>query len=472
MGIALEVTTVNVINQGNRVLRREDRWKEFKFSILNAMDWLVHTRMQYEYIISPLLKLDGVGEIKEKLDQALSIHGETINSLDKAIDDKDTDKIVQLLITYEETAFQMAEYFSELHKASLRHPVHSTIPVVNDILAVAMDIFNGLLPDDPLNLRITNLVNYSRFLEKQEKDFEKNFPDEKNVSELYSNAVKVTVDALSKIEIYLETGDKGELKKGIDFLAKLDEMMNKCRTAAEHKSMSRIEGYYRPAVQNVFWIIEEKKKAKATKEDLLNGISVLEKMHDLEAGELLLTETFVFLKPEIREKYLNSLRDILTRQKQTIESMKENLDTNEKLISLLEDFDDLLDDFSDTGEEMLEDMTMKVNLSKLPAAEYLLNTIKHVYQGEIPDHHLIKSLTSLRDSVEEITKIMKDIPEDDLKKILETQNSGIELINKYLIETDRKLLPEAYSKIEESSLKIHGILLPAEIPENVEMEKV
>lgn len=474
MGITLEVTTVNVINQANRILRGEDNWKGFKFAILNAMDLLVHTRIQYEYFIPPLLKLDGVKDIKVRLDEALGRHGDCINSMDKTADEEDRAKIAQFLPIYEETAFQLAEYFLELRKASLRHPVHSVIPVVNDILAVAIDIKNNLLPDDPLNLRISNLVNYSRFLEKQEKDFEKNFPDEKNVTQLYRNTVKLAIDALSGIESYLETGNKEELEKGIKYLEQLDKKMKECRIAAENTAMSRMEGSYRPAVQNVRWIIGEYDKGKATRDELLNGIAILEKMHELESGELLLTETFVFLKPEIRDKYLDSLRDILNRQKQTVESMKENLDSQEKLISLLEEFDDLLDDFSDTGEEMLEDMTRKVDLSKLPAAEHLLNVMKQVYQGELPDSHLSRSLASYLDSVEEITKKMKDSPEveTEISNILENQKSGVELINKYLEKADRKLLPEAYAIMENSILKLHDALISAETAQNIEMEKV
>ena len=474
MGITLEVTTVNVINQGNRILRGEDNWNEFKLSILNSMDLLIHTRMQYEYFIPPLLKLEGAGDIKVRLDEALEKHGDCITGLDKAVDGRDRDGIAQLLTTYEETAFQMAEYLAGLREVSLRHPVHSIIPVVNDILAVAIDIKNGLLPDDPLNLRISNMVNYSRFLEKQEKDFEKNFPDEKEVTQLYRSAVKLTINALSGIENYLETGDKEELQKGIANLEQLDKKMKECRIAAENTAMSRMEGFYRPAIQNVHWVIGEYEKGKASKEELLVSISVLEKMHELESGELRLTETFVFLKPEIRKKYPDSLREILNKQKQAIESMKENLDSHEKLITLLEEFDDLLDDFSDTGEEMLDDMTGIIDLSELPEAGNLLNVIKQVYQGELPDSHLMKSLTSLTNAVEETVKKMEDSPEakTEIQEILEDQKKGVELLNNYLEKTDRKLLPEAYSIIEESSLKIQNILLPVEETENTELEKV
>lgn len=475
MGITLEVTTVNVINQGNRILRGEDNWKGFKFAVLNAMDLLIHTRMQYEYFISPLLKLEGVGEIKEKLDKVLEKHGECLNSMDKAVDREDRERIAALLTTYEDTAFQMAGDFSELHKASLRHPVHSMIPVVNDILAVAFDIKNDLLPDEPLNLRISNLVNYSRFLEKQEKDFEKNFPAEKHVIELYRSAVKLTIDALSEIERYLETGNKEELQKGIAHLEQLDEKMKECRKAAESTAMSRTDGFYRPAVQNVFWIISQYEKGKAGKEEFLNSLAVLEKMHELEMGELLLTDTFVFLKPEIREKYLDSMKVTLGRQKQVIESMKENLDSHKQLVLLLEEFDDLLDDFSDTGEEMLEDMLKKPDFSEFPAAEHLLGMIKQVYQGELPDSHLVKSLSSFNESLDNLVEKIKDSHETEaeVRQILENQKKGIELINNYLEKYDRKILPQAYSILEKNCLQIHDILAPKEeSAKNMEMEKV
>ena len=466
MSAVLDVNTVSLINSGNRILNDSDDWKDLKISVLNTIDYLNHIKRQYDYFLPPLLKLDGVKEISGELTDVFKLQFETLNQIDDVSDKKNKDNLKELLIEIENNASKMIKLFARLRKKSLDHPVYSMIPVINDLLTVSIDCRDGLLPLEPLKLRLVNLVNFKRFIENQMNDFKKNFPDENKVLSLYATVIKNSENALAALNNYLESGEAERMNEVIILLKQVDKNFKACQASAEEAAMKRLDYPQVPAIQNMHWIMGEYRRENADTEAVLKGIKVLERMKEMESAELLLTETFTFIKQKIKEKYFPLLKENLRNQKKLLSSMKRNIDSPSKILASLEEFASFVNEFSDTTEEMKVEIKINPELSKIPPADQLLKGIKLVFQGEIPDSHLEKQINELTEYTDKLKSQLEAGKKDKKTKMILTslsketqlQNKGIRLLKKYLGEENRDYLSEAYSLIEESSTRIVPIL--------------
>jgi hypothetical protein len=457
---------VRILNCANRILNGREDWNQLTY-LLQKTDIEVSYFREVINQLSPILRREDGGEsFLNELNEILDKQEEYLQQAVVICKTKKPTDLMKALTALGDNYTKLEELKEKCTQLTDNMSNVSSSAILNEIILTGIEVSRKKGEPELMRKKLPALMQYINYIEETTLHLKKRFPEEEVLTEFFETQVKAMKEAAGGIYIFLEEGKVEDLAVAVTLLDRAGEALWAAFSALHQTNIRQKKYSDFPKVDDAYHFLHKYIANELTEEDMRYALKRLKIEQANDVNNIARFKNNVFLYPELAEKFIPVIENILHRQDLLLAYMNDNIKDKSKLEEAIEKYNNLATQLHDTW--------MELNLERNEPPKYLgssnfvdlLDTIKNVYEYHIPDFTLEQKVMFLDEFQQEFRKQVRREMErspnttEAVEQILETldkQKEGIEKIYNYLETENRTLLLESYRIIEDTTLQLTAL---------------
>lgn len=441
-------------------LRRAPRidWDSLQEAVEEALAYtdVLETRLTTGF---PLLAASaGAQDLRLQFEAALAGQRAVLRQLADVVAKQDLEGLGPVLPQLETAADRVAEVVTALRRLEEAMPQFSDIPLVNEILTLALHQLQGKgdFADDLLQ-RLPRLREFLTYLEDIRSGFVTRHPEEPELAQAFQAALEALRQSAGGMFIYLQEGRRpADLSNALTLFDRAMNSLGACFLAMRELEYDSLEYSEDPHLDRLRKAIDGLAQGKDTRAEIARHLEGLARFQRNLAADLAVLESRAFMPASLQEESVPRMVELLDRMDVELGHLHEPGAEASALREAAERFQALGEEYDRLQGELEDRLGSRPSLADSGHYDELVALMQGVFEGSVPDARLeskVQVLLALQEALRRRLALEQHRQPADAERIqvmlesLGGQQAALETLLEYLGSGQRGLLLVAYEQL-------------------------
>lgn len=452
-----------ILNEARRLPHVD--WESFQDAVQEA---LAYTDVLQNRITAgfPLLAaIPEAQDVQVQFDTAVSSQKAMLGQLAEGASRRDANALGVAMPQMEMAAYRLSEVVFGLKRFEDRMPQFSDIPLVNEILTLALHQLQkkGDFAQD-LMQRLPRLREFIAYLESVLSGFAVRHPQRTDLIESFEVAVQGLKQSAGGMFLYLqETHSIVDLSNAVTLFDRSVQWLGAVFHAMREVEYRALEFSEDPVLDRLARAIEGLQAGEDVRDEIARTRAGLVRSHRQLASDLAVLDARAFMPLSVREEYVPKLVDLLNRMDAEMALLHDPTQPPLALAEAVNRYQALGARYDELQGELEDRLAARPDLSESPHYDHLVVLMQGVYEGSIPDANLEAKLgviLALQEGLRRRLALEVRRQPDEAARLqevldaLEVQRTALAMVEEYLASGERDLLLQAYETLLPPTVKL------------------
>lgn len=451
-----------ILNEGRRP---HVDWQSFQDAVEEA---LAYTDILQNRIMAgfPLLAaLPEAQDVQVQFDTAVSSQKAMLGQLADCVARHDLSALATAMPQMEMAAWRLAEVVYGLKRFEDRMPQFSDLPLVNEILTLAMHQLQkkGDFSQD-LMQRLPRLREFITYVESVRSGFAVRHPERTELIESFEAAIEGLKQSAGGMFLYLqETHSILDLSNAVTLFDRSVNWLGAVFRAMRDVEYQSLQFSEDPILDRLAQALEALQDGQDVREEIARTRAALVRNHRQMAADLAVLDARAFMPFSVREEFVPKLIELLNRMDVEVALLHDPAQTPLAMAEAVNRYQALGAEYDRLQGQLEDRLAARPDLSDSPHYDHLVALMQGVYEGSVPDAMLeakVGVLLTLEEGLRRRLALeIRRQPDDaarmhEAMEALDAQRASLAVLQEYLVTGQRDLLLQAYELLIGPTLKL------------------
>lgn len=451
-------------------------WEALRQALPDALGWSEALRLRTAAGFPLLAAVEGSEDLKVQCESVLASQDAVLRQVAQAAEREDLPLLESSVEPMQHVAIRAAEVLGRLRDLADRMPRFSDLPLLNDLVTLALNQVKGKgdFSEDLLR-RMPPLREFLRYLRGVGEGFGSRHPERADLADEVLRAVQALEHAAGGLFVYLqETRDPVDLSQALSLLDRGILSLGPTFQAMREVEYASLVFSENPLLDRLARSIQSLQSGEDALEEVERHLAEVVRFHRTQAGDVAFLATQAFMPLSLRDACVPRMVALVERMDAELGILHSRPPDPLAMAEAVNRFQALGTELDSVQEELEKGLAAWPKVAGAGHWEGLAAVLYGVYAGSVTDARLqaqVQMLLDLQGAYRRRLFLeMRRDPEEAERmqrvvQSLDEQQSALALALEYLESGDRDLLLKAYEALGPPTLRLLELKREAEAGE-------